>query len=155
MMMSVVGKRMSKVEEEEEIDPFLFLEEEFKEEEAEFEFEMVEKEDKFDDEMEENEEEEEEEESEMEEEDEEEEEKEEKFEMVEKEEVLGKNPNPLNVYVWIKINDYQAIEILWKQKNSSKHHINTTTQEHQILYGKPSSVEGKTMGQLWKISTMK
>ena len=30
--------------------------------------------------------------------------------------VLGKNPNPLNVYEWIKINDYQAIAILWKQK---------------------------------------
>ena len=30
--------------------------------------------------------------------------------------MLGKSPNPLNVYVWIKINDYQAIAILWKQK---------------------------------------
>ena len=42
-----------------------------------------------------------------------------------------------------------------KKKKISKHHINTTTQEHQILCGKPSSVEGKTMGQLRKISTMK
>ena len=41
------------------------------------------------------------------------------------------------------------------KKNSSKHHINTTTQEHQILHGKPSGVEGKTTGQLRKLSTMK
>ena len=33
-----------------------------------------------------------------------------------------------------------------KQKNSKKHHINTTTQEHQILHGKPFGVEGKTTG---------
>ena len=38
-----------------------------------------------------------------------------------------------------------------KKKNSSKHHINTT-QEHQILREKPSDIEGKTMGQLRKIS---
>ena len=42
-----------------------------------------------------------------------------------------------------------------KKQNFSKHHINTTTQEHQILRGKPSSVEENTMGQLRKISTMK
>ena len=47
----------------------------------------------------------------------------------------------------LKINDYQIIAILWKQKHS-KHHRNTTTQEHQILRGKPSSLEGKTTGQL-------
>ena len=41
------------------------------------------------------------------------------------------------------------------KKKFSKHYINTTTQEHQILRGKPSGVEGKTMGQLRKISTMK
>ena len=35
-----------------------------------------------------------------------------------KNEVLGKNPNPLNVYVRIKIYNYQAIKILWKKKNS-------------------------------------
>ena len=40
-------------------------------------------------------------------------------------------------------------------KNFRKHHVNTTTQEHQILRGKPSSIEGKTMGHLQKISTMK
>ena len=40
---------------------------------------------------------------------------------------------------------HQAIAILWKQKISSKHHINTTTQEHQILHEKPFNVEGKTM----------
>ena len=67
--------------------------------------------------------------------------------------MLGKNPNPLYVYVWIKINDYRTIAILWKQKKFSKHHT-TTTQEHQILRGKPSSVEGKTTGQLRKISTI-
>ena len=54
----------------------------------------------------------------------------------------------------LKINDYQVIGILWKQK-FNKNHINTTTQEHQILYGKPSSVEGKTTRQFRKISTMK
>ena len=59
------------------------------------------------------------------------------------------------MYIYIYIYIYQAIAILWKQKNSSKHHINTTTQEHQILHGKPSDVEGKTMEQLRKISTMK
>ena len=42
-----------------------------------------------------------------------------------------------------------------KKKKISKHHINTTTQEHQILRGKPYSVEGKTTRQLRKISTMK
>ena len=56
------------------------------------------------------------------------------------------NPNPLNVYVWIKIYNYQVIAILWKQKKFNKHHINTTTQEHQILRGKPSNIEGKTTG---------
>ena len=30
--------------------------------------------------------------------------------------VLEKNPNPLFVYVWIKIYNYQVIAILWKQK---------------------------------------
>ena len=30
--------------------------------------------------------------------------------------LLGRNPNPLFVYVWIKIYNYQAIVILWKQK---------------------------------------
>ena len=39
-------------------------------------------------------------------------------------------------------------------KKFNKHHTNTTTQEHQILHGKPSSVEGKTTGQLQKISTI-
>ena len=33
-----------------------------------------------------------------------------------------------------------------KQKKISKHHINTTTQEHQILRGNPSSIEGKPRG---------
>ena len=33
--------------------------------------------------------------------------------------------------------------------------METTTQEHQILRGKPSNVEGKTTEQLRKISTMK
>ena len=33
-------------------------------------------------------------------------------------------------------------------KNFSKHHINTITQEHQILRGKSFSVKGKIMGQL-------
>ena len=60
----------------------------------------------------------------------------------------------------LKINDYQAIAILWKQKKKkkkkfSKHHINTTIQEHQILCGKPSSIKGKITGQFRKISTMK
>ena len=69
--------------------------------------------------------------------------------------MLGKNPNPLYAYVWIKIYNYQAI--LWKQKKKkiSKHHINTTTQKHQILRGNPSSIEGKTTGQFRTISTMK
>ena len=31
----------------------------------------------------------------------------------------GKNPSPLNVYVWIKIYNYQAIAILWKQKKKN------------------------------------
>ena len=35
-----------------------------------------------------------------------------------------------------------------KKKKFSKHHINITTQEHQILREKTSSVEGKTTGQL-------
>ena len=42
-----------------------------------------------------------------------------------------------------------------EKKKNSKHHINTTTQEHQILRGKPSGVEGKTTGHLRKISIMK
>ena len=33
--------------------------------------------------------------------------------------------------------------------------MNTTTQEHQILYGTPSGIEGKITVQLRKISTMK
>ena len=37
----------------------------------------------------------------------------------------------------IKINNYQAIAILWKQK------FQQTPQKHQILRGKPSGVEGK------------
>ena len=37
-------------------------------------------------------------------------------------------------------------------KKFSKHHTNT--QEHQILYGKPFSVEEKTTRQLQKISTI-
>ena len=41
------------------------------------------------------------------------------------------------------------------KKNSSKHHINTTTQEYQNLREKLFSVEGKTIGQLRKISNMK
>ena len=36
---------------------------------------------------------------------------------------------------------------IMETKNFSKHHINKTTQEHQILCGKPSSIKGKTMGQ--------
>ena len=40
-------------------------------------------------------------------------------------------------------------------KKFSKHHINTTKQEHRILRGKPFNVEGKITGQLRKISTMK
>ena len=40
-------------------------------------------------------------------------------------------------------------------KNFRQRHVNTTTQEHQILRGKPSSIEGKTTGHLRKISTIK
>ena len=42
-----------------------------------------------------------------------------------------------------------------EKKKFRKHHVNTTTQEYQILRGKPSSIEGKTTGHLRKISTMK
>ena len=44
--------------------------------------------------------------------------------------MLEKIINPLNVYVWIKINNYQAIAILWKQKKlqqaSQKHNHKRT-----------------------------
>ena len=53
-------------------------------------------------------------------------------------------------YITIKQQQYYG-----NKKNSSKHHINTTTQKHQMLRGKPSSVEGKTTGQFRKMSTMK
>ena len=54
-------------------------------------------------------------------------------------------------FKYITTKQYQYYE----NKNFNKHHINTTTQEHQILCGKPSGVKGKITGQLRKISTIK
>ena len=40
---------------------------------------------------------------------------------------VGKNPSPLNVYEWIKIYNYLAIAILWKQKISKAPHKHNHT----------------------------
>ena len=53
----------------------------------------------------------------------------------------GKILNAINVYVWIKINDYLATTILWKQKYLASTNRNTSTQKHQILHEKPSGIE--------------
>ena len=58
-------------------------------------------------------------------------------------------------YITTKQLQYYGNKKKKKKKKFKKHHINTTTQEHQIFRGKPSSVEGKTTGQLRKLSTLK